>query len=121
MAPADSARLETLFKLFGEPMAVADNSLEVLGHASDVFAVGLSAHVGNKLHFPGKVGARETLRETSQRWPQDWVSFIGEVAVEDFTESRRLAVKLQVPSPDCAYPLDTFIESKKGLEARLGS
>ena len=109
MRPADAIRLEALFKLFGVPMLVKENSIEVLGRAYDVFGQAFSGFVSQKLRFPGSVGSRKNFKEYLYKWPADWVEYIEAVASENFSEARRLAVKLNVLSPDCEYPADTFV------------
>lgn len=99
MAPADAAKLEKLFVMFGVPMLVNDNSLEVLGHAYDVFSLGLESFVSHKIEFPD-----EDFDDYLHDWPTEWVRYVEAVAAENVTEARRLAVKLQVLSPGCAYP-----------------
>ena len=109
MRPEDAVKLEALFKLFGMPMLVKDNSIEVLGRAYDVFGQALSGFVSQKLRFPGAVGNKKNLQEYLPAWPADWVSYIEAVAAEDFAEARKLAKKLKVLDPDCEYPKDTFV------------
>jgi hypothetical protein len=103
MAPDDETRLEALFELFGVPLRIADNSLTVLGHAYDVFALGLSRVVNRKLRFP------ETFETYLEDWSQEWVQYIEAVAYQNLPEARRLASKLQVLAPECRYPPGVFV------------
>lgn len=115
MAPQAVVNLEKLFTMFGVPMLVAENSLEVLGHAYDVFSLGLEPFVSNKLQFPD-----EDFDDYLHDWPKEWVRYVEAVAAEDLAEARRLAHQLQVLSPDCGYPPGLFIQpSKKPGETAL--
>ena len=107
--PEDAERLEKLFKLFGVPILVKDNSAQIIGRAYDVFGQALSLFVNQKLRFPTNFGQCESFREYLSAWPDDWVKYIEAVAAEDFEESRRLAKKLKVLDPDCEYPDGTFV------------
>jgi hypothetical protein len=98
MAPADSARLEQLFKLFGVPMNIADNSLKVVGHAYDVFSLGLSSYVSYRLQHP------DTFLRFVADWPEPWQRYVEAVATCNTDEARRLANELQPLSPDCVMP-----------------
>ena len=113
MTPADAQRLETLFKMFGVPMTVADNSLQIKGRAYDVFSMGLGTFVSHKLRFPATFGECQSFRDYLSDWSEDWVTYVEAVASEDFAESRRLAIKLKVLDPDCVYPSGIFIEPTK--------
>lgn len=109
MAPADAQRLEALYAMFGVPLKVSENGLGILGRAYDVFVMGLGTFVSHKLRFPTTFGECQSFREYLQDWPEDWVAYIEAVAAQDASETRRLAVKLQVLSPDCVYPPGTYI------------
>jgi hypothetical protein len=99
MAPQEAENIEKLFTMFGVPMLVAENSLEVVGHAYDVFCISLESFVSHKLQFP-----EDPLAAYLDDWPADWVHYIEAVAREDAVEARRLARELQVLAPGCAYP-----------------
>lgn len=109
MRPEEAVKLEALFKLFGVPMLVKDNSIEVLGRAYDVFGQALSGFVSQKLRFPGAFGQCKNFKDYLPAWPAEWVEYIEAVASENFSEARRLAVKLKVLDPDCEYPKDTYV------------
>ncbi len=114
MAPADADNLERLYEMFGVPMKVADNSLEILGHAYDVFCVSLETFVSHKLQFPEEFDAY------LDDWPIDWVRYIEAVAAEDKAKARQLANKLQVLAPDCMFPpgvrIDPIGKKNRGLD-----
>lgn len=106
--PAEAAaQLEAMFERFGVPMKVADNSLEVLGRAYDVFGVSLASQVVEVLRRP-----KEDLRRYYFDWPQDWVDYIEAVARDDAAEARRLALMVQPLAPDCVYPPGVIIDKK---------
>lgn len=109
MAPSDVERLEALYRMFGVPLLVKDNSLQVLGHAYDVFGLSLSTFVSHKLMFPEKFGQCKSFREYLGDWPDKWVQYIEAVASADFKEARRLAQELQVLAPGCEYPADIHV------------
>ncbi|GAB3644707.1 hypothetical protein [Ramlibacter alkalitolerans] len=98
MAPEDAERLEKLFLMFGVPMKVAENSLEIVGRAYDVFALALEPWVGNKFRY------WDSFDRFAHDWPEDWRKYIEAVAREDHAEARQWAVKLQPLSPDCVFP-----------------
>lgn len=111
MAPNDVAKLEALYLMFGVPMLVSENSLEVLGHAYDVFCIGLSTFVSKKLIFPAKQGVCKTFAEAMSKfnWSQDWIDYIEAVAAEDHKAARKFAVRLNVLAPECEYPPYVYI------------
>ena len=111
MAPLAAENLEKLYSLFGVPMLVADNSLEVLGRAYDVFCISLESFVSHKLQFP-----EAPLAAYLDDWPADWVQYIEAVAREDAVEARRLARELQVLAPECAYPPGVHIPKARALQ-----
>lgn len=115
MAPEDAARLEALYRMFGVPMLVADNSLQILSWAYEVFVQGLGLFVNHKLRFPTTFGACNSFREYLPEWPDDWVHYVEAVAAENFSESRRLAKKLNVLAPDCVYPKGTHLDKPAPL------
>ncbi len=98
MKPEDASRMERLFELFGVPLRVGENSLKTVGYAYDVFCVALEPFVSDKLREP------DQFRTWVDDWPADWVAYIEAVAAADTKTARRLAVKLQVLSPDCQFP-----------------
>jgi hypothetical protein len=100
MADEDRARLERLFKRFGAPLKVEDNSLTVVGHAYDVFGLNLSSHVLARLRSPEDFKTLCTYWE----WPHDWVAYVEAVALGDPAQARAYALALQPLSPDCAFP-----------------
>ena len=110
MSPDKAEKLEALYKMFGVPMLVSENSLQVLGRAYDVFCLGFGNFVNHKLRFPQKFGQCQSFREYLAEWPEEWVLYIETVAAEDFENARKWAVELQVLSPDCVYPDSTHIK-----------
>jgi len=110
MAPADAELLEALYELFGVPMLVSENSLEILGRGYDVFCMGLGTFVSHKLMFPVTFGECKSFREYLGEWPEKWVEYIEAVAAENKSEARRLASSLQVLAPECEYPPGTYIK-----------
>lgn len=109
MRPADALRLEALFKLFGVPMLVQDNGLEIIARAYTVFGQALGLFVNHKLRFPGRFGKHETFREYLSEWDEDWVYYLEAVAAENYEEARKFAIKLNVLDPECVYPPNTFV------------
>lgn len=98
----DTRRLEALFRVFGVPMLVRDNSLNVLGHAFDTFVLGFSDYVRRCLLRP------RAFEEQVYDWPQHWCDYVRAVARQDLAQARRLAVQLQPLAPGCAHPPRLF-------------
>ena len=97
-SPEDAERLESLFRMFGVPMKVLENSIEVVGRAYDVFVQGLGSFVERKLSHP------TTFHRYVDDWPDDWRSYIEAVAAQDNARAHEWAIKLQPLSRDCVYP-----------------
>lgn len=98
MSPDDAARMEQLFELFGVPMKVLENSVQVVGHAYDVFGQALASFVNQKLRHP------DEFHRFVHDWPDDWREYIEAVAAQDREAARAFAVKLQPLSPNCIFP-----------------
>jgi hypothetical protein len=119
MAPKDAERLEALFELFGVPMLVSENSIEVLGRGYDVFCQGLGSFVSQKLMFPTNFGQCQSFRAYLDDWSDNWVEYIEAVAAENKAEARRLASTLQLLAPECEYPPDTYIKETLAASAKI--
>ena len=95
MTPKNVNDLEDLFEMFGVPMKVADNSLNVLGRAYDVFALGLGLMVARQLIIPSW---------NFEGWPEDWADYLRAVVAGDKLIAREWAQKLQPLAPGCVFP-----------------
>lgn len=100
MGETDVARLESLFDLLGVPMAVHQNSIATLGHAYDIFVLGLARFVSRKLRFPDM-----DLSNFLLDWPLPWVRYVEAVAAGNSAQAPTLAIALQPLAPDCVFPL----------------
>lgn len=105
-APADAARLDALFALFGANLRTYESTPAVVGRAYDVFLMSLGPSVEAKLR-----GAATSLFEA---WPADWRAYIEAVATENSAEAKRLYKQLQPLSPDCVFPKGVFVGNADG-------
>lgn len=103
MLPEDAKGLEQLFRLFGVPMKIEENSLSLVKFAYEVFGVALPIYVSLAIRMP------ESFRRRYAHWPADWLDYIEAAAQRNEARTRELAKKLQPLSPDCVFPEDTYL------------
>lgn len=100
MSDEDRTLLEKLYRRWGVPLKVRENSEAVLLHAFDTFALSFQMHITRRLRRP------EDFRQmtTYWNWPKEWVAYFDAVAAGDEKGARALAMNLQPLSPDCRFP-----------------
>lgn len=96
--PEDGVKLEKLCEMFGVPLKLKLCSVAVIGHAYDIFCLGMASCVRKALEY------KDDVDEVLYYLPHEWRAYIVAVAQQRQADAQRMARELRVLRYDADYP-----------------